>query len=246
VAYMAPQVLNKKGYSWHIDWWSLGVTAYEMIFRKRPFDGRNSEGMTQAILKAPLKFPEDALERCSEEGILALKGFIDRDPTTRLGCRPNGQGIDDIRCHPWFTGFDWDGLETKESQPPFVPDMKQANFDVSHELDEFLMVEKPLTHSKRKANPDLEKMKPELRQLEEQFTVYDFSNMKRMSYYPHNQPVVALGTESEDRTIAQSTTGTIIPTATMIDRSQAGSPVLESHQQYIPPIPSSMHGYSVS
>ena len=46
--------------------------------------------------------------------------------------------------------------------------MKQANIDVSHELDEFLMVEKPLTHSKRKVNPDLEKMTPELRQLEEQ------------------------------------------------------------------------------
>jgi serine/threonine kinase 32 len=46
--------------------------------------------------------------------------------------------------------------------------MKQANFDVSHELDEFLMVEKPLTHSKRKANPDLEKMKPELRELEKE------------------------------------------------------------------------------
>ena len=47
--------------------------------------------------------------------------------------------------------------------------MKQANFDVSHELDEFLMVDKPLQHSKRKANPDFEKMKPELRQLEEQY-----------------------------------------------------------------------------
>jgi serine/threonine kinase 32 len=47
--------------------------------------------------------------------------------------------------------------------------MKQANFDVAHELDEFLMVEKRLTHSKRKANPDLEKMTPELRQLEEQY-----------------------------------------------------------------------------
>jgi serine/threonine kinase 32 len=53
--------------------------------------------------------------------------------------------------------------------------MKQANFDVSHELDEFLMVEKPLTHSKRKANPDLEKMKPELRQLEEQ-CVFEFAS----------------------------------------------------------------------
>ena len=31
------------------------------------------------------------------------------------------------------------------------------------------MVEKPLTHSKRKVNPDLEKMKPELRQMEEQY-----------------------------------------------------------------------------
>ena len=47
--------------------------------------------------------------------------------------------------------------------------MKKANFDVTHELDEFLMVEKPLTHTKRKVNPDLEKMKPELRQMEEQY-----------------------------------------------------------------------------
>lgn len=47
--------------------------------------------------------------------------------------------------------------------------MKSANFDVSHELDEFLMVEKPLTHTKRKANADLDKLKPELRQLEEKY-----------------------------------------------------------------------------
>jgi serine/threonine kinase 32 len=47
--------------------------------------------------------------------------------------------------------------------------MKQANFDVSHELDEFLMVEKPLTHTKRKNNQDnIDKLKPEFRQLEEQ------------------------------------------------------------------------------
>jgi serine/threonine kinase 32 len=47
--------------------------------------------------------------------------------------------------------------------------MKKANFDVTHELDEFLMVEKPLTHSKRKVNPDLENMKPEIREMEEQY-----------------------------------------------------------------------------
>ena len=59
MAYMAPQVIGKKGYSWQVDWWSLGVTAYELLFHKRPFDGRNAEKMTHSILKDPLTFPED-------------------------------------------------------------------------------------------------------------------------------------------------------------------------------------------
>lgn len=85
MAYMAPQVVNKKGYSWHIDWWSLGVTAFELIFHKRPFDGRNSEKMTQSIIKDPLRFPDDASQRCSEEGIMALKGVSShRKPETVL------------------------------------------------------------------------------------------------------------------------------------------------------------------
>ncbi|KAF5342359.1 hypothetical protein D9611_001757 [Ephemerocybe angulata] len=234
MAYMAPQVVSRKGYSWQIDWWSLGITAYELLFHHRPFDGRTAEKMTQSILKDPLKFPDNASDRVSNEGIAALRGLIERDPSQRLGCRPNGQGIEDIHNHPWFRSINWDEIESKEGQPPFVPDMKQANFDVSHELDEFLMVEKPLTHSKRKVNPDLEKMKPELRQLEEQFTHYDFSSSKRMSYYPHNQPIVALGTESDgtERTFSQSVTGTLVPNGTMVERSLAGSPPLDGETTY--------------
>jgi serine/threonine kinase 32 len=133
--------------------------------------------------------------------------------------------------------------------------MKQANFDVSHELDEFLMVEKPLTHTKRKANADLDKLKPELRHLEEQyaysliryrifldttlfsFTVYDFSRSKRMSYYPHNEPVIMLGTESAntDPTVVQSSTDSVVPNATMAERSQAGTPIDPHYRHYSTP-----------
>jgi serine/threonine kinase 32 len=74
MAYMAPQVLARKGYTWAIDWWSLGVTAYELLFHKRPFDGRSSEKMTQSILKDPLRFPSDASSRCSNDGIDFVKG----------------------------------------------------------------------------------------------------------------------------------------------------------------------------
>lgn len=116
---------------------------------------------------------------------------------------------------------------------------------MSHELDEFLMVEKPLTHTKRKAHPDLEKMKPELRQLEEQyvvarvytkytltetslrrFTVYDFTQSRRMSYYPHNQPITSAGHESDGEPVevVQSATNTVQPTATIVERSRPGTP----------------------
>ena len=159
--------------------------------------------MTNSILNDNLQFPEDSRTRCSDAGMSAICAvghlypestispinywpqLLDRNPDTRLGCRPHGQGFRDVQEHPWFSSIDWEKLQNKECQPPFVPDvrishsiskllrkhchsqMKRANFDLTHELDEFLLAEKPLTHSKRKAN-DVDRMKPELRQLEEE------------------------------------------------------------------------------
>jgi serine/threonine kinase 32 len=142
--------------------------------------------------------------------------------------------------------------------------MKKANFDVSHELDEFMMVEKPLTHSKRKANPDLEKMKPELRQMEEQyvlvfpafplfvltivtrFTVYDFTKNSRISYYPHNQPIVTTINQDEDdpATVLQSVTNTLLPTSTLVDRNSAGSPPPDLDGSGVQPMVISRHSAS--
>ncbi|TFL01934.1 kinase-like protein [Pterulicium gracile] len=219
--YMAPQVIGRKGYSWEIDYWSLGVTAYELLFRRRPFKARTAEKLAHAITKSSVKFPEDASEKCSPEGQDALKSFIERDPSRRLGCVPLDQQIADVRCHRWFASIDWKKLEAKECQPPFVPDMQSANFDVAHELDEFLMVEKPLTHSKRKVNPDdLNKLKPELRQLEEQFTPYDHTRTRRSSYYPHNQPV---STVSMDMPRSDSADLALMPT--IVEPSRSNTPL---------------------
>ena len=96
----------------------------------------------------------------------------------------------DVRAHEWMQGVDWEKVRSEQLTSPFIPDVgyasissafsssllylqtQKANFDVTHELDEFMMVEKPLTHHKRKkANMDPEKMKPEMRQLEEQYVV---------------------------------------------------------------------------
>ena len=123
MAYMAPEILVKKGYSYTIDWWSLGICVYELVFGRRPFRGRTNGDLTHSITRDPLRFPEDAEMKCSKRGMQALSGFLERDVTKRLGCQPNGEGIQDIRAHPWFSSLDWDKLEDKQLPPPFIPDV---------------------------------------------------------------------------------------------------------------------------
>ncbi|KAJ3537738.1 hypothetical protein NM688_g6633 [Phlebia brevispora] len=187
MAYMAPEILAKRGYTYTVDWWSLGVCAYELIFGRRPFRGKTNSDLTHSISKDHLRFPEDAETKCSKAGLQALKGFLDRDPTRRLGCKPNGEGFAELRRHPWFQVIDWETLETKQQTPPFIPDSKKANFDASHELEELLLEDNPLKARERKVQ-DINNLTAEMRQMEEQFTPYDFKRMQRRSYYPQNNP----------------------------------------------------------
>jgi len=99
----------------------------------------------------------------------------------------------------------WDSLETKQQTSPFVPDGKKANFDASHELEELLLEDNPLKARARKANQD--NLSAEMKQMEEQFTCYDFKKMQRRSYYPQNQHLVSTVTATSSG-IASSRPGT--------------------------------------
>jgi serine/threonine kinase 32 len=74
MAYMAPEILAKRGYTYTSDWWSLGVCAYELLFGRRPFRGKTNTELTHAIAKDRLRFPEDAEAKCSRAGLQALQG----------------------------------------------------------------------------------------------------------------------------------------------------------------------------
>jgi hypothetical protein len=67
MAYMAPEVLLKRGYTYTVDWWSLGVTGWELLFGKRPFRGKTNSALTQCILRDSLKLPENKPQQVSEE-----------------------------------------------------------------------------------------------------------------------------------------------------------------------------------
>ncbi|EIM91142.1 kinase-like protein [Stereum hirsutum FP-91666 SS1] len=232
MAYMAPEIIhpNRRGYSWQVDWWSLGVCAYELLWHKRPFDGKSAEKTRASILNDPIRLPPArtgaGVQQLSQEGCDAISRLLDRNSRTRLGCRSLATSLDDFKNHPWFSRINWERLESKQLVSPFVPNMGVPNFDVQHELDEFMAVEKPLKHKKPAANrPDPERMRPELRQLEEQFTMYDFTTTTRRSYYPMNEPIVATKDGEDDGTIlVQSRTGTMEQESRVMVRSRPPSP----------------------
>ncbi|KAJ9117398.1 hypothetical protein QFC24_006494 [Naganishia onofrii] len=168
LAYMAPEVLTKRGYSQQVDWWSLGVCAFELIIGKRPFRGRTNTNLTESIMMEQLHWPDDVAGKISQDGQRAIRAWLERDMHYRLGYKLGGGGIEDIKAHPWFRGIDWDAVYRKEAQPPFEPDPKKANFDATHELEELLLEENPLKARKRKQGQDLETLSKEMRMMEEQ------------------------------------------------------------------------------
>ena len=80
---------------------------------------------------------------------------------------------------------------------------KKANFDATHELEELLLEENPLKARKRKEQ-DINSLSAEMRQMEEQFTPYDFKNMQRRSYYPHNQQIMTTMTATSSMGLTPS------------------------------------------
>jgi serine/threonine kinase 32 len=53
--YMAPEVILKNGYNTSIDWWSLGVLAYELVTGKRPFKSGARDELINLILTLDVK-----------------------------------------------------------------------------------------------------------------------------------------------------------------------------------------------
>ena len=175
------RVLTKRGYTCYVDWWSLGICAYELIFGGRPFGKKNGD-LAYSICHDTLKWPEDVDNKCSQPGILILLSLLERDTSKRLGCRRNGGGLEELKRQAWFKSIDWDRLESKELEPPFVPDVtlaflrlghiltvlqaKRNNFDPAYELEELLLDDNPLKAKSRKVNQD--HLSVEMRQMEEQ------------------------------------------------------------------------------
>jgi len=128
--YLAPEVLRGQGHSYPVDWWSLGTLIYEMLTGLPPFYSKHINVMYQKILNAQLTFPSFI----SDSAKSLLEGLLTREVDKRLGG-------DDVRHHPFFSGMDWEELESKKVAAPWVPPVRDA-LDTT-QIDDYFTTERP-------------------------------------------------------------------------------------------------------
>lgn len=110
--YMAPELILKKGHTFAVDWWSLGIFLFEMVSGLPPFYTQNVSEMYDLILHKPLQCPS----YFSPQLVSLLQRLLERDPAKRM------QTGEEFCAHPFFRDIDFDKLYRKEIRPEFVPD----------------------------------------------------------------------------------------------------------------------------
>ncbi|KAG6653720.1 hypothetical protein CIPAW_05G096000 [Carya illinoinensis] len=114
--YIAPEIITGAGHGSGIDWWSLGILLYEMLYGRTPFRGKNRQKTFSNILHKDLTFPSSiAVSLTARQLINAL---LQRDPANRLG---SSTGANEIKAHPFFRGISWPLIRCMSPPPLATP-----------------------------------------------------------------------------------------------------------------------------
>lgn len=106
--YVAPEVILGAGHDFGVDWWSLGIVLYEMLYGRTPFKGTNrNETFQQILTKQP-----DLTGETTQLRDLVTK-LLEKDPNRRIE-------LDEIKGHNFFKGVKWDTV-LEIARPPYIP-----------------------------------------------------------------------------------------------------------------------------
>eukprot|EP01017_Pseudomicrothorax_dubius_P039002 TRINITY_DN592_c0_g1_i3.p1 TRINITY_DN592_c0_g1~~TRINITY_DN592_c0_g1_i3.p1 ORF type:complete len:444 (-),score=107.91 TRINITY_DN592_c0_g1_i3:97-1428(-) len=132
--YMAPEVMCRQNHGVAVDYFALGVIAYEMMLGKRPYLGKSRKEIKEQILAKQVQVKKQEIpEDWSTEAGDFINQLIQRKPSNRLGLN----GPQEVKAHPWIKNYPWTKLLNKEITPPFQPSRREEdNFDKQQTYDD--------------------------------------------------------------------------------------------------------------
>ncbi|KAL7579402.1 hypothetical protein ACA910_014071 [Epithemia clementina (nom. ined.)] len=96
--YIAPEVIqndkSKRGHSFEVDIWSMGVVLYTILVGKPPYEAKDVKATYQRILANEYKFPEHI--PLSESAMDLIESMLQTNPYER-------PSLEYISCHPFLS-----------------------------------------------------------------------------------------------------------------------------------------------
>jgi serine/threonine protein kinase len=115
--YLAPEVILGQGHGRGVDWWAMGILAYEMCAGVPPYTSDKEAGearqveIYEQIISSKLICPG----YFSYELVDLVTKLLSRYPENRLGV------VGSVREHSWFRETNWGMVMTRRMTVPFVP-----------------------------------------------------------------------------------------------------------------------------
>ena len=126
--YMAPEVMRGIIHSFEVDFFAVGIVAYEFMKGKRPYNGKNRKEIKEEILMRQIGINEEEIpEDWTKESVDFINKLIVRKRENRLGYN----GIKEVKEHPWIKYYPWEMILDKTLPSPFIPQNKD-NFDLRY------------------------------------------------------------------------------------------------------------------
>jgi len=120
--YFAPEIIASTGHTNAVDWWTVGILLFELLSGHPPFESAYPMQIYSKVMKgiSKIAFPP----KCQGPAGELIKGLLKKEPSERLAMRPGG--TKNIKDHPYYVGFDWDGMWHRRIEPPYKPMVKSA------------------------------------------------------------------------------------------------------------------------
>ena len=109
-AYLAPEMLMRRGVGKSADIYGIGAVLYEMICGTPPFFSNNIKILYKNISQSKLMLHDYFSDELKD----LLTQLLCRDPNKRIGVVDKNE----LKNHEWFKDIDWDKLAKKQIEPP--------------------------------------------------------------------------------------------------------------------------------
>lgn len=115
---MAPEMLQKKGHDYAVDYYCLGAILYELVVGSPPFYTTHTTEMFERILSEDISFPEEL--DLSDEIIDLISNLLIKEPKYRRGSMG---GVKEILAHPWCKKTNIKDIEARIIETPIKPNV---------------------------------------------------------------------------------------------------------------------------